>query len=59
MRTYEIEFTLTERTRRRMTVTADSAEDAVRAVEEYECNDDSYEVDSLEWSISDVEEIPA
>lgn len=52
---YLVEMTVTERTRQRVMVEADSAEEAERLVEEYEIENDTFEqFDSLEWSISDV-----
>lgn len=56
MPSFLIEYTKTERTRDRIVIEADNAAEAVRIVEEYENdNSEAYEVDSLEWSISDVE----
>lgn len=56
MAEYTIEYTKTERTRERITIEADSPEEALRVVEEYEFdNSESWETDSLEWSVSDAE----
>ena len=56
MAEYTLEYTLTERTRRQIIIEADSAVEAIAAVENYEVDTtDSWEVDSLEWSIQDVE----
>lgn len=56
MAEYIIEYTKTERTRERIAIEADSPEEAMRVVEEYEFdNCDSWETDSIEWSISDAE----
>lgn len=57
MKDFEIEFTLTRRTRHRQTVQAETLEEAIRMVEEYEVdNSEAVEVDSYEWSASDVQE---
>ena len=56
MAKFLIEYTKTEITRERVWIEADTVEEAVQAVEEYEFdNSDSYEVDSLRWEVSDVE----
>lgn len=53
-----VEYTKTERTRERIVVEAETMAEAVEAVETYEIdNSDAYEVDSLEWSVSDVEAV--
>lgn len=53
-----VEYTKTEITRERLWVEADSPEDAVEGVENYEFdNSDAYEVDSLRWELDDVEVI--
>ena len=52
---FTIEYVRTERTRRQALIEADTQEEAIRLVEEYESDDsEASEVDSLEWSISDV-----
>jgi len=53
-----IEYTKTEVTRERIWVEADSVEEAVTGVEEYEFdNSEAYEVDSIRWEVSDVEAV--
>lgn len=53
---YTIEYTKTERVRERIIIEADSPEEALRVVEEYEFdNSNAWETDSLEWSLSDAE----
>ena len=56
MAKYLIEYTRTEIVKERVVIEADSQEEAVRLVEEYEFdNSESYETDSLRWEVSDVE----
>lgn len=56
MAEYIIEYTKTERVRERIAIDADSPEEALRIVEEYEFdNCDSWETDSIEWFVSDAE----
>lgn len=56
MPAFIIEYTKTERTRERITINAETAEEARELVEEYNFdNSESWEVDSLEWSVSDAE----
>ena len=56
MAKYLIEYTRTEIVKERVVIEADSQEEAVRLVEEYEFdNSESYETDSLHWEVSDVE----
>lgn len=51
-----VEYTVTEITRERLWVEADSGDDAIEAVENYEIdNSDSYQVDSICWELSDAE----
>lgn len=60
MPSFLIEYTKTERTRDRIVIEADNAAEAIRIVEKYENdNSEAYEVDSLEWSISDVDYVEA
>ena len=55
MAVFTIEYTLTERTRRKVDVEADTMTEALAAVEEYEADlSDSWEVDSLEYSVADA-----
>lgn len=57
---FEFEYTLTERTRRRITVEAETFEDALNQVQDYEVDfGDSYEFCSLDWTVDDVEEVKA
>lgn len=59
MRHFVVEYTVTEVTRQRISILADSAQEALEAVEGYEFdNTDQYEVNSLMWSISSAEVIP-
>lgn len=56
MAKYLIEYTRTEIVKERVVIEADSPEEAVQVVEEYEFdNSESYETDSLRWEVSDVE----
>ena len=58
MAKYVIEYTKTEITRERVEIEADTPEEALREVEEYEfdSSEASY-VDSLCWEVSEVEVI--
>ena len=56
MAKYLIEYTRTEVVKERIEIEADSPEEAVELVEEYNFdNSESWEVDSLRWEVSDVE----
>lgn len=51
-----LEYTKTEITREQIWIGADTAEEALKAVEEYEFdNSEAYETDSIRWEVSDVE----
>jgi hypothetical protein len=53
---FTLEYTVTERTRQRMTVEADTADEAIRLLAEYEIDEtDNWQTDSLEYSIGDVD----
>lgn len=55
MPTFTIEMTVTEITRQSIDVEAESAEEALRLVEEYEIdNSTAIQIGSFEWSISDA-----
>lgn len=55
MKTYEVEFVVTERTVQRVLIEADSEAEAERIVSEYEfVNSWAWEVRSLEWSLDGV-----
>ena len=56
MKTFIIQYTVTERTREQIEIVAETAEEAIHLVEEYEFdNSGSNFLESLEWSVSDVE----
>lgn len=58
MAKFTIEYTVTEVTRQRIVIEADSVEEAIEAVETYEFdNSDQWQVDSLQWSIDNVEAV--
>lgn len=52
---FTIEHEVTERTVQRVVIEADTPEEALRLVEEYEFdNSESWEVDSIEWSLQNA-----
>lgn len=52
---FTIEHEVTERTVQRVEIEADTPEEALRLVEEYEFdNSESWEVDSIEWSLQNA-----
>lgn len=52
---FVIEHEVTERTVQRVEIEADTPEEALRLVEEYEFdNSESWEVDSIEWSLQNA-----
>lgn len=58
MAKYVIEYTKTEVTRERVEIEADTPQEALREVEEYEFdNSEAWYVDSLRWEVSEVEVI--
>lgn len=55
---FDVEYIQTQRTRRRVTVKADTPEDAAEMVADYEADlTDSWEVDSIEWSVDEAEPV--
>ena len=55
MQTFTLYYTLTERTRQKIDIEAETLEEAVQTVESYEIdNSEAKEVDCYEWSICDV-----
>lgn len=55
-RLFAVEYTVTEVTRQRILIEADSAEEARLAVETYEFdNTNQQQIDSYRWEVSDVE----
>ena len=57
LKTFEIHFTETEITRQRAFVRAESKEEAIRLVEEYEVTREQFRADSYECSRKDVQVI--
>lgn len=56
MTEFTITYTVTERTRWKRLVEADSAEEAVELVKQYEFdNSEGQKIESLEWTVDDVE----
>lgn len=52
---FTVEHEVTERTVQRVVIEADTPEEALRLVEEYEFdNSESWEVDSIEWSLQNA-----
>ncbi len=52
---FTIEHEVTERTVQRVEIEADTPEEALRLVEEYEFNNsESWEVSSIEWSLQNA-----
>lgn len=57
MKTFTISYVVTERTIHKTTIEADTLEEAIKDVTEYNFDNSQFElVDSLEWSVNDVEE---
>ena len=57
---FTVDYTCTERTRQRVYIEAESESEARRVAEEYEFdNSQAFQVDSLEWSVSDVSVTPS
>ena len=57
MTTFTISYTVTERTIRTVEIEAETLEEAIKDVEEYNFdNSEATEVSSLEWSLDDVQE---
>lgn len=53
-----VDYTKTQVTRERVVIEAESQEEAVRLVEEYEFdNSEAWEIESIEWSIDNVEAV--
>lgn len=53
---FTVEYTVTETTRRRVIVAAESSEEAAELVTEYDADlYDSWQVDSMKYEIADVE----
>lgn len=53
---FKVEFTKTQITRHEITIEADSAEEAMELVDQYEIDfSEATEIDSFKWEISDAE----